>query len=190
MVEEARRRYPDIEFQEGDAEQLSFADASFDAVVSNFGMLHFGRPEKALQEAYRVLRTGGRVSFTVWDTPDKAAGFGVVLAAIQKHGDLNVPIPPGPPFFRFSDPEESRRVLSAAGFRNVAVTQVQQVWPLPSANALFEVMYNDSVRNAALLRAQKPNILELIRDEIRTGVERYRNEIPMPALLASAAKER
>src|SRR3989475_4322873 len=118
MVEEARGRYPGIEFQEDDAEQLSMSDSSFDAVVLNFGMLHLARPEQALAEAYRILRPAGRIAFIVWDKPDKAIGFGIVLSAIQKHGDLNVPIPPGPPFFRFSNDEESRRSLTSAGFVN------------------------------------------------------------------------
>ena len=183
MVQEARRRYPGVRFEEGDAEQLSFPHSSFDAVVINFGMLHFGRPERALAEARRVLRPGGRVAFTVWDTPDRAIGFGIVLGAIQKHGDLNVAIPPGPAFFRFSDPEESRRVLLAAGFSNPTVTRVPQLWRLPSADALFDVMYNASVRNAALLRAQKPEVLEAIREEIRRSVEQHRNELPMPSVL-------
>jgi len=188
MVEEAHRRFPTVEFQEGDAEQLSFTDSCFDAVVLNFGMLHLGRPERALSEAYRVLRSGGRIAFTVWDTPDKAIGFGIVLAAIQKYGDLNVPIPPGPPFFRFSDPEESKRALTAAGFSNVVVTPVAQLWRLPSTDALFEVIYHGSVRNAALLRAQKPLVLNMIRGEIRRGVEKYQKELPMPAVLACGIK--
>ena len=188
MVEEARGRYPGIEFKEGDAEQLSFEDSSFDAVVLNFGMLHLARPEQALAQAHRVLRPGGRVAFTVWETPDKAIGFGIVLSAIQKHGDMNVPIPPGPPFFRFSDPAESKRALAAAGFVNAAVSQVPQLWRLPSADALFEVMYNGSVRNAALLRAQKPEVVETIRREIRQAVVNAGYELPMPAVLASAEK--
>ena len=188
MVAEARGRYPGIEFKEGDAEQLSFEDSSFDAVVLNFGMLHLARPEQALAEAHRVLRPGGRVAFTVWETPDKAIGFGIVLSAIQKHGDMNVPIPPGPPFFRFSDPAESKRALAAAGFVNGAVSQVPQLWRLPSADALFEVMYNGSVRNAALLRAQKPEVVETIRREIRQAVVNAGYELPMPAVLASAEK--
>src|SRR5881296_3561757 len=184
MVEEARGRYPGIEFLEGDAEQLAFSNSNFDAVVLNFGMLHLARPEQALDEAYRVLRHGGRVAFTVWDTPDKAIGFGIVLSAIQKYGDLNVAIPPGPPFFRFSDDEEARRALSAAGFVNIAVTRIPQIWHLHSPGALFEVIYHGSVRNAALLRAQKPLVLNMIRGEIRRGVEKYQKELPMPAVLA------
>jgi SAM-dependent methyltransferase len=190
MVEEARGRYPGIEFQEGDAERLSLSDTSFDAVVLNFGMLHLARPEEALRESHRVLETGGRIAFTVWDAPDRAIGFGIVIDAIQKYGALNVPIPPGPPFFRFSDPEESKRSLTAAGFTNISVTHVPQIWRLSSPDDLFDVMYNGSVRNAALLRAQKPDVLEAIRLEIRRGVEERKSELPMPAVLVSAEKEK
>jgi ubiquinone/menaquinone biosynthesis C-methylase UbiE len=189
MVEEARGRYRNLDFRTGDAEQLPFENPEFDAVVLNFGMLHLARPERALEEAYRVLHPGGRVAFTVWDTPDKAIGFGIVIRAIQKHGDMNVPIPAGPPFFRFSNPDESKRVLNATGFINPVVTHVPQLWRLESPDTLFEVMYNGSVRNAALLRAQQPDVLGAIRLEIRQGVELNHNELPMPAVLASAQKK-
>jgi SAM-dependent methyltransferase len=189
MVAEARWRYPGIDFREGDAEALRFPDSSFDAVVLNFGMLHLSRPDQALQESFRVLRSSGRVAFTVWDVPEKTKGFGIVLGAIQKHGDLSVPIPPGPPFFRFSDPEECKRALHAAGFTNTKVTHIHQIWRLASPDTLFDVMYHSSVRTAALLRAQKPEILKEIQNAIRTQVAQAGNELPMPAVLASGHKE-
>ena len=51
MLAEARRHHPAIDFQAGDAEALPFPDASFDAVVMSFGLLHLGRPDQALAEA-------------------------------------------------------------------------------------------------------------------------------------------
>src|SRR2546422_34553 len=69
MIGLARARHPQIEFREGDAETLPFDAASFDASVMNFGMLHLARPDRAIAEAHRVLRPGGRFAFTVWGAP-------------------------------------------------------------------------------------------------------------------------
>ena len=193
MLAEARRHHPGIDFQAGNAEALSFPDASFDAVVMSFGLLHLARPDQALAEAHRVLRPGGRVGFTVWARPEEAVAFGIVLRAIERHGRLDVALPPGPPFFRFSDPEESRRVLLGLGFRAPEVATVPQVWRLGSLDALFDVMRDGTVRTAGLLRAQTPEAQDAIRAEMRTAVRAYQRgggvELPMPAILASAAKD-
>ncbi len=188
----ARSQFPTLEFHQGDAEALPFPDASFDAVVSNFGMLHFARPERMLAEAHRVLRPGGRVAFTVWAKPEDAKGFGIVLDAVETLGDPDVALPPGPPFFRFSDGEECRRVLAGAGFVAPVITQVAQVWTLPAPEALFDALYEAGVRTRAILRAQTADALEAIRRAICDGAEAFGRdgvtEIPMPAVLASAAK--
>ncbi len=192
MVIEARRRYPDLDFQQGDAENLSFADGEFDAVGMNFGLLHMGRPERALQEANRVLRPGGQIGFTVWAPADEAIAFKLILGAIQAHGTLDVPLPPGPPFFRFSDPEESRRALTGAGFMAPEFKTVQQVWRLPSPEALFTAALEATARTRGLLREQTPAALAAIRAAIVEAARPYQTErgveLPMPAVLASARK--
>jgi hypothetical protein len=55
----------------------------------------------------------------------------------------------------------------AAGFPDPEISHVELVWQLPSSDALFDIMVNSSVRNAALLRAQRRDILDAIRVQAR-----------------------
>jgi SAM-dependent methyltransferase len=116
MVELATRLNLGLTFKAGSAEDLPFADGTFDAVGCNFGMHHFPHPEKALAEASasRILRPGGRIAFTVWASRDKAIALGMVLKAIEACGETDFGLPEGPPFFRFSDRGECTRVLLEA----------------------------------------------------------------------------
>jgi ubiquinone/menaquinone biosynthesis C-methylase UbiE len=71
-----------IEFREADAEALPFADASFDAVVSTFGVMFTADQDKAGAELVRVCKRGGKIGLANW-TPD---GFiGQVFKSIGKH---------------------------------------------------------------------------------------------------------
>ncbi len=190
MVAEARRLHPKVEFREGDAENLPFSDGSFDAVTIAFGMLHFAHPDRALGEARRVLVSGGRCAFTVWDAPERAVTFGLVLRAIEEDGDRNVPLPAGPDFFRFSEPTEIRRSLMSAGFEDATVTTIPLVWRVPSADALFDIFLESGVRIRALLRAQTPERLAAIRAKVRELARPYERggelELETPCVLASA----
>jgi len=192
MIAEAQRRHPAVAFREGDAEALPFDTSSVDAVVMNFGLLHLARPDTAIAEAHRVLRSGGRYALTVWAPPEQALGFGMVLRAVQEHGNPNVTLPEGPPFFRFSDPDEFRATLARAGFSDVDVQTLPLTWRLSSPDDVFDAISRGGVRTAAILRAQTPAALEAVRASVRRGVEAYEKEgaflLPMPAVLASGTK--
>jgi ubiquinone/menaquinone biosynthesis C-methylase UbiE len=192
QLEIASRLHRGVEFRHGDAAALPFPDASTDAVVSNFGILHFPDPDEFLREAFRVLRPGGRIAFTSWATPDRARGFGMVLAAIAEHGRQDVALPPAPDFFGFSEPEPCERALRAAGFGDPTVTTVPQTWRGPSADAWVDALARGTVRTAALIRAQPPEVLESIRAFVRDAARPYERdggiEIPMAAVLAAGRR--
>lgn len=192
MLEEARARHPDVTFREGDAAHLPFPDASFDAVTCGFGMLHFAEPDQALAEIRRVLVPGGRVAFTVWDDPERAVTFGLVMMAAELHGEPNVDLPPGPPFFRFADPKASKQALLDAGFASPQVATLPIVNRIGSTDELIDLFLRGGVRTRALLLAQSPEAMVAIRRTVAEAAEGYRRngmlELPAPAVLSSAAR--
>ena len=80
MLAVATRKAPQIDWRESPAEALGFDDASFDAVVSQFGLMFFQDKPRAIGEVLRVLRPGGRFAIAVWDSLDHVPGY----AAISK----------------------------------------------------------------------------------------------------------
>lgn len=192
MIEKARRAYPGIEFQVGDAECLPYPDGSFEAVVMNFGLLHLSSPESAVGEAFRVLAAGGRFAFTVWSAPEQSPGFAAVYQAIEKCGDKSVKLPEGPPFFRFSHEAEARRVMEEAGFNVVSSRTLPMTWDLPSADDFFQAFFRGTPRTGGLLRAQSERSLQAIRDEVRRAAAAFasggRLKVPMSSILYVAAR--
>jgi SAM-dependent methyltransferase len=70
----ARERLPDADLRDGDMESLPFADASFDAVAGVNAFQFAGDPRRALSEAARVLRPGGRVVASLFAEPERSQG--------------------------------------------------------------------------------------------------------------------
>jgi SAM-dependent methyltransferase len=192
MVARARALHPAVAFREGDAEDMPFADASFDAVAMNFGILHLARPDAALAEAHRVLDPGGRYGFTAWADPGRAAGFALVLDAVRRCG-RPVTLPAGPDFFRFSDPAECTAALHAAGFDGVDVRRLDLRWRLDSTGDLFRAFHLGTARTGALLRGQDEATLARVAAAVGEAAAPYRGpdgrvEVPMPAVLASGSR--
>jgi SAM-dependent methyltransferase len=193
MLDRARQAYPRIDFQEGDAEELSLPDASFDAVLANFCLLHVGRPEKMVAELARVLAPQARTALTVWGPPDRARLFGIVPDALRAAG-VSTPaeIPEGPNFFRFSSDEALSALFSAAGLREVAVRTIEFRHTIPDVAHLWNGMLHGVVRTRALLALQSVAARERIHTEFARLLEPYRAgdrfDIPVCVKLASARK--
>jgi len=61
MVAIAQKMFLEIEFCEGDAQNLPFSDVTFDRVLANFALLHVSDPERACAEAFRVLKPARQI---------------------------------------------------------------------------------------------------------------------------------
>lgn len=130
MLAEARRREPPLDLREGDAEAPPFADASFDAVVSNFGLHHVEHPRRALAEARRVLRPGGRLAFTLWAPPEENPGWRLLFEAARAHGRLDIGLPASPD--GLNGVADFTAATAGAGFGDSWADAVHRVWRLPA----------------------------------------------------------
>lgn len=188
----ARQVHPDVEFRVGSAEALPYESATFDAVVMGFGMNHLPDPEKAVLEAFRVLKPGGRFAFTVWAAPRPGEGFGIVLSAIETEGVPNPDLPPAPPYFRFAEATTVAEVLQSAGFVDVSTSLVEQQWRHSSPEQVFDAFNEGAVRATAMLQSQPNEVRKKIRVIVRREVEKLRigDEfvIPVPAALSAGRK--
>ena len=95
-----------VEFRVADVEDLPFADAEFDAVLSQFGHMFAPRPQVAIAEMLRVLEPGGRIAFSTWP-PSHLTGR--MFATMASYGP---PPPDGiPPPIAWGDPQVVRERL-------------------------------------------------------------------------------
>jgi SAM-dependent methyltransferase len=128
LLEEARamaRRegLANVDFVEGDAEVYAFPPGGADAVFSRFGVMFFAGPEAAFGNIRSALRPGGRLAFVCWRTPQENRFITLPIAVAQRFsggaGPRTDPEAPGP--FAFADAERVRRILTGAGFADIAI---------------------------------------------------------------------
>ena len=193
MVDAAKRRYPALSFRQADAEALPFADNTFDAVAIGFGVHHFPFPVRALAEARRVLRTGGRLGFTVWASMDEHMIQKVVVDAVRETGNPVATLPVSPAG-EICDIETCVRLLVEAGFVSPAprAEKVQSHARIESARQLIDLLTQGTVRMSAVIRSQPVDKAAALVAALDRAIERYREggvfKVPAAALLAVGVK--
>lgn len=171
----------DIDFRVGDAERLDFDDASFDAVVSTFGVMFVRDPGRAAGELARVCRPGGRIALTTWPADGAVAAlFGVIRPYLPAP---NVP-PPSP--FAWGHRERVAELLGDDfDLRFETGTTLLREADSPAAWSLFESCYGPTRTLAATL---PPDRRAALRQDFIDFHERFRTElgiaVPRDYLLA------
>ena len=122
MLSVARRKSGRIAWREGRAESLPFPDGSFDAVVSQFGLMFFDDRPAALREMMRVLRPDGRMAVAVCDTLDHSPGYAALADLLQRlFGDRIADAFRAP--FVLGDPSGLLSICALAGIADAKVAQ-------------------------------------------------------------------
>lgn len=191
MLSRARQRAPNAQFEEGDAQDLPFADASFDLVMCNFGIMHLPDQPRALSEVRRVLRHNGTFAMTAWFGPDVSPSFQIAFGAMKAHADPSMTAPPQPDFFQFARRDIAEQMLKEAGLRLVKHDKIDCIWQLETPEQLFMIYSEATVRMAMLLSAQTPSTVAAIQKTMTEVVAKdhavnggYR--VPIPAALIVA----
>jgi ubiquinone/menaquinone biosynthesis C-methylase UbiE len=125
-----------ITYRQGDAEALPFDDASFDAVISTFGVMFASRPEAAARELARVCRPGGRIAITTW-TPD---GNVFKMFQVMKAYMAAAPSPAPPSPFDWGNPERVKQLLGQDF--ELKSERAVSYYREPSAEAAWETFSN------------------------------------------------
>jgi len=164
MLALARKQHPAVEFREGDAEALPFVEDSFDAVLCNFGLGHFPRPERAMEEFARVLAPGGVVAVSWWQLPRSRLN-GIFFEAAREAG-LTAPsgVPAGPPPDRFSDERRLELLLRSAALTDVRIATLVWRARVESLDAWWNGGLGSMVRVAAVIAGQPADVLRRTRE--------------------------
>jgi SAM-dependent methyltransferase len=154
---------------QADANDLSFLDQTFDLVTCRFGVMFL--EERALQEAYRVLKPGARACFAAWgrfEQPYWAATMGIV------HKNVGGPLlPPGQDPFKYAQPGSLSAALRRAGFEAEEETRtVAWTWP-GSAEDVWEQAQAVAAPFRAMLERVPPEKWAAINREVLAAIGSY-----------------
>ena len=159
----------EIDWHEGDVEQLPFSDSSFEFVLSQFGHMFAPKPDVAIAEMLRVLKPGGTIAFSTWP-PELLIGRLFTLVA------HHAPLPPGvaPPQL-WGDPNIIREHLGNAVKEIVFDRERMLVAALSPTHSrvMMERTAGPVIKLVEILSSQDPAHLALFRREYETLVTQY-----------------
>jgi SAM-dependent methyltransferase len=137
MLAVARELAPNVEWREAPAESLPYPDQSFDAVVSQFGLMFFSDRSRALREMIRVLKPGGRLAVAVWDSLENSDAYPIEVEVLERlAGDAAANALRAP--FVLGDKDELIALFEGSGVESVRVETENGTARFPSITTMVE----------------------------------------------------
>ena len=156
-----------VRFQVGDAEELNFAPASFDAVISRNAFQFIGNLSRALGGVWQILDFNGRLAFSFIGAPSKVPTRALVLQALE---DVLGPSKLGllPRKDQDRDPAYLKQLIAAAGFVDVHTEYVTCPNTYPNADAFVQMSLDLNVVATA-----NPGAREALHEHMISEIHRY-----------------
>lgn len=189
MLEVAKSKFQpgeSVSFEQADATDLRFEDASFDAVACQFGIMFFPDKDRSYAEVHRVLKPGGGYVFNAWDSWEFNPFAQITHEAVEAYFPEN---PPG--FYRvpfsYHDAGEIKDAVMRAGFSQVTVTHLPLTSKIPSASDFATgLIFGNPLHEEIVTRGGDP---EEICAAVASAIERHLGaEMPLRALIVEADK--
>jgi SAM-dependent methyltransferase len=179
MVDVARRQgeargLTNVDFRVLDAERMDLEDDSFDAVVCRFGYMLMADPALALRETRRVLRDGGPLAFAVWGTPDRNPWLAAPGMTLVQRGHMPPPEPGAPGVFAMGDPSRIRELVTAAGFGDPELAELEMEYVWPDADDMWESHITMSGPFSRVIKGLPDDEHASVREAILENMERFR----------------
>jgi ubiquinone/menaquinone biosynthesis C-methylase UbiE len=146
----AAAKLHNIEFRVTDGEQLELPTATFDAATMRWGLMFMPAPIVCLQSIHRALKPGARLALATWAPPDRNPWASVPLRVLASYMELPTPVPGQTGIFAFADPEQIRRAMTAAGFADIVVEDMDVLWAGPESGREY---FNEVIEMAGPLAA-------------------------------------
>jgi ubiquinone/menaquinone biosynthesis C-methylase UbiE len=192
QAEAGKRSLTNIQFRQCSADDLPFADCTFDVAVGRFSAMFFVDPGTAVREALRVVRKDGCIAFAVWGSREANPFFSSITDVIDQF--LAAPEDSdAPDAFRFAVPHKLAGILEQAGAKNgierqlnfqiEAAISFEQFWQLRTemSGTLREKM-------ARLTPAQVSTVKQAVADATRRYFASGTMSFPAEALIISGRK--
>jgi ubiquinone/menaquinone biosynthesis C-methylase UbiE len=193
QAEAGRRALTNLHFRQCSADDLPFADRTFDVAVSRLSAMFFVDPVTAVREALRVIVESGYVSFVVWGPKETNPFFSTVADVMDRFVESPRQDPDAPDAFRFAVPGKLAGILVNTdaekvierhlNFQIEAAISFEQFWQLRTemSETLREKM-------AGLTPAQLPTIKEAVADAAQRYFVSGKMSFPAEALIVSGRR--
>jgi ubiquinone/menaquinone biosynthesis C-methylase UbiE len=166
-----RRGIKNFETDTSDVCDLPFADNTFDAISCRFGFMFFPDMLLAAKEMFRVLKPGGRIATSVWNTPDKNFWVTAIMSSINKNLQPPPPAPGAPGMFRCAKEGFMKDMFEQVRFKNISETEINGKLDCVNAEGYWNFMNEVAGPVAAALSKVDNEVKAKIKMEVLKSVE-------------------